>query len=111
MGSGEHHPLNEEGGEWEFPAGKELGALLRTRREELGLTFAQISERTKVRPRYLEALENEDWESLPSPTFIKGFIRSYARALDLSEESLLGLYQEVAPAYRPEATSVSASAR
>ncbi|MBW1783747.1 MAG: helix-turn-helix domain-containing protein [Deltaproteobacteria bacterium] len=97
MGSDNHHPLDEESGDWEFPSGKELGALLRDKREKMGLTYDQISERTKLRPHFIEALENEDWDHLPSPPFIKGFIRSYARVLGLSEEGLVGLYQEIAP--------------
>lgn len=97
MGRDEQHPLNEGDGEWEFPSGKELGPLLKNRREEMGLTCVQISEQIKVRPRYLEALENEDWNRLPAPTFVKGFIRSYARALGLSEEGLVSLYQEIVP--------------
>ena len=101
MGRDEHQPLSEEEKDWEFPSGKELGALLRDKRKELGLTLAQVSERIKVRIYYLEALENEDWDHLPSPTFIKGFIRSYARILGLSEEGLIGLYQETAPRPQP----------
>jgi len=101
MGGDGHQSLNEERGDWEFPSGKELGPLLRDKRKELGLTYAQVCERIKVSARYLEALENEDWERLPSPTFVKGFIRSYAGALGLSAEGLVGLYQEIAPRPQP----------
>jgi cytoskeleton protein RodZ len=97
MGRGKNHPLDEETRDWEFPSGKELGALLRNKREEMGLSYAQISEQTKLRPHFLEALENEEWDHLPSPAFVKGFIRSYARALGLSEGGLLALYQEITP--------------
>jgi len=97
MGSGKNHPLDEETRDWEFPSGKELGALFRNKREEMGLSYAQISEQTKLRPHFLEALENEEWDHLPSPAFVKGFIRSYARALGLAENGLLALYQEITP--------------
>ena len=97
MDSEEPQPFTDDGKEWEFPSGKELGVLLKAKRKEVGLTYAEISERIKVSARYLEALENEDWEHLPSPAFIKGFIRSYARVLGLSEEGLIALYQETAP--------------
>jgi len=97
MGIGKNHPLDEETRDWEFPSGKELGALLRNKREEMGLSYAQISEQTKLRPHFLEALENEEWDHLPSPAFVKGFIRSYARALGLAEDGLLALYQEITP--------------
>ncbi len=97
MGSDKHHPPDEEPGDWEFPSGKELGSLLRDKREKMGLTYAQISEQTRLRPHFLEAIENEDWDHLPSPPFVKGFIRSYAKVLELSEEGLVGLYQEISP--------------
>ena len=97
MGRGKNHPLDEETRDWEFPSGKELGALFRNKREKMGLSYAQISAQTKLRPHFLEALENEEWDHLPSPTFVKGFIRSYARALGLAEDGLLALYQEITP--------------
>jgi cytoskeleton protein RodZ len=108
MGDERHLLSNDEGGEWEFPSGRELGALLRAKREDMGLTYAQISEQIRVSSRYLEALENEDWDSLPSPTFIKGFIRSYARVLGFSEEGLIALYQETAPPSQPMAKPLPA---
>ncbi|MCF8144621.1 MAG: DUF4115 domain-containing protein [Deltaproteobacteria bacterium] len=105
MDTEERHPLNlnhtDAGEDWEFPSGKELGPLLKAKRKEAGLTHAQISERLKISARFLEALENEDWDRLPSPAFIKGFIRSYARVLGLSEEGLIALYQETAPPSQP----------
>ena len=97
MDNDKQHPLDEKTGEWEFPSGRELGALLRDKREKMGLTYAEISEQTRLRARFLEALENEDWDHLPSPAFVKGFIRSYARALELSEDGLVGLYEEITP--------------
>jgi len=97
MGKDENYPLDKETSDWEFPSGKELGALFRNKREEMGLSYAQISEQTKLRPHFLEALENEEWDQLPSPAFVKGFIRSYARALGLAEDGLLALYQEITP--------------
>ena len=97
MGSGKNHPSDEEAKDWEFPSGKELGALFRNKREELGLSYVQIYEITKLRPHFLEALENEEWDHLPSPAFVKGFIRSYARALGLAEDGLVALYQEITP--------------
>jgi len=74
-----------------------LGGLFRGEREKMGLTYAQLSEITRLRPYTLEALENEDWDSLPSPVFVKGFIRSYARALKLEEGRIMELYQKAVP--------------
>ncbi|MFH1951821.1 MAG: RodZ domain-containing protein [Pseudomonadota bacterium] len=93
----ENNSLSENTGGWQFPPGKELGSLLRNKREKMGLSYAQIFERTRLRPQFLEALENEEWDQLPSPAFVKGFIRSYARVLGLAEDGLVGLYQEIIP--------------
>ncbi len=46
-----------------------------------------------IRQKYLLALEEEDWAALPSSTYVKGFIRSYANYLELSPEDLISLYQ------------------
>ncbi|MBW1733547.1 MAG: helix-turn-helix domain-containing protein [Deltaproteobacteria bacterium] len=109
MGREKDNPSDEELKDWEFPSGRELGAILRNKREEMGLSHAQISERIKLRPHFLQALENEDWDSLPSPAFVKGFIRSYARALGLAEDGLIALYQEITP--QPHEVPVPAGAQ
>ena len=79
-----------------------LGALLRNERENRGLSHEQLSQVTRLRRHFLEALENEEWQNLPPSVFVKGFIRSYAQALGLDEDKLLDLYrsavtEEVAP--------------
>ena len=76
---------------------KTIGAVLRDEREKKGLSYAQVSEITKVRQPILEALENESWDKLPSPVFISGFVRSYGRTLGLDEEKIMALYQESGP--------------
>jgi len=100
---------NGDSEEWEFPSGKELGPLLRAKREEMGFTYGQISDQLKVSARYLEALENEEWDRLPSPAFVRGFIRSYSRVLGLSEEGLVALYQETAPPPQPMPRPIQAA--
>lgn len=74
-----------------------VGVLLKNEREERGLSYDRISETTKLRPPILEAIENQDWDQLPSPVFVTGFIRSYARALGLDEEKLVDLYHRDVP--------------
>jgi hypothetical protein len=51
----------------------------------------------RLRRHLLEALENEEWHKLPPSVFVKGFIRSYAKALDLDEKKILELYESTAP--------------
>ena len=79
------------------PPNKTIGAVLRDEREKKGLSYAQVSEVTKVRQTILEALENESWDDLPSPAFVSGFVRSYGRALGLDEKIVMALYQETGP--------------
>lgn len=77
--------------------GPRLGAFLKEEREKRGLDHARVTELTRLRPYILDALENEEWERLPSPVFVKGFLRSYARALGLQDGKVVGLYEQVAP--------------
>jgi cytoskeleton protein RodZ len=58
-----------------------LGAMLRRARLAQGLDLADMAERIKVNPRYLEALESDDLSSLPGGFFYKSFVRQYAAAL------------------------------
>ena len=74
-----------------------LGRLLRTSREERHIDLDAVVKATKVRRHYLEALENEDWETLPSQVFVKGFLRSYAEFLGLDKDMVLDYYQKVVP--------------
>lgn len=71
------------------------GALLKKRREEMGLSFEQVAQTTKIRPHILQALEEEDWDTLPSSAFVRGFIRSYARSLGLNENVVANAYRGI----------------
>ncbi|MBT3257443.1 MAG: helix-turn-helix domain-containing protein [Deltaproteobacteria bacterium] len=98
MGQDDQQPLNAETDDWVFSSGISLGALLKKEREKKGLSHTQISQQIRLRPRFLEAIENEEWDLLPAPTFVRGFIRSYARVLGLDEERVVDLYGEEAEA-------------
>jgi cytoskeleton protein RodZ len=74
-----------------------LGSLLKEGREKKGLNYEEMAQITKLRAHALEALENEAWHLLPPPVFVKGFIKSYAKALDLEESKLLDLYHRTVP--------------
>jgi cytoskeleton protein RodZ len=75
-----------------------LGQLLRTEREKKGISYAQISEKTRLSPHILKALENEDWQHLPAPFYVRSFIRSYAHLLGIKQAEAIKLYQEAVPA-------------
>jgi len=61
----------------------EIGSALREARERRGLSYSQVEEETKIRGRYLRALEDEDFGVLPGSTYTKGFLRAYADYLGL----------------------------
>ncbi len=77
--------------------GKTIGKFLREERQRKGLSYAQITERTRIRQPILEALEKEAWDKLASPAFARGFVRSYGNALGLDEETVMALFQESGP--------------
>ena len=61
----------------------EIGNSLREARERRGIDFAQAELATKIRGKYLRALEDEQFASLPAQTYVKGFLRTYAEYLGL----------------------------
>ena len=72
-----------------------LGETLREARMRQGLDIADVEERTKIRAKYLRALENEEFGMLPGPTFVKTFLRTYAELLGLDPQLLLEEYRAV----------------
>jgi cytoskeleton protein RodZ len=71
----------------------EIGATLREARTRARIDIAEIETATKIRAKYLRALENEEWELLPGPTFVKTFLRTYAEALGLDAKLLVDEYK------------------
>ena len=59
------------------------GPLLRAVRESQGVAIEEIARRTKVRPQYLRAIEDERFEALPAPVYVRGFVAQAARCLGL----------------------------
>ncbi len=70
-----------------------LGALLRATREAKGATLAQAEKATRIRQKYLEALEENRTSDLPEPVFVKGFLRNYAIYLGLNVQEVLDLWR------------------
>ncbi|MEJ2586757.1 MAG: DUF4115 domain-containing protein [Deltaproteobacteria bacterium] len=97
----EDQSLTLENEDLEIPSAGELGHLLKQQREKLGLSLNQLSEKTRVRAQFLEAMEEEAWDSLPSPGFVRGFMRSYARAVGLETDRVLSLYEATTFSHEP----------
>jgi len=69
-----------------------FGERLKRERELREVALDEIASATRIAPRFLEALENEQWDQLPGGVFGRGFVRAIARYLGLSEEDLLSEY-------------------
>ena len=70
----------------------DIGSTLREARGRRGLDFPELEEITKIRSKYLRALEDEQFSVLPAPTYVKGFLRTYAEALGLEGQPFVDEY-------------------
>ncbi|MBA2523304.1 MAG: helix-turn-helix domain-containing protein [Solirubrobacterales bacterium] len=70
------------------PTGPGIGTALKDARRRLGMDVKEAEERTKIRARYLRALEADDWEVLPAPAYVRGFLRTYGELLGLDGDAL-----------------------
>ena len=73
---------------------EDIGRLLRETREKLGLTHQEVERATRIRTRYLEAMERGDLSSLPSSVQARGFLRNYSDYLGLDPDDVLLMYAE-----------------
>lgn len=69
-----------------------LGEKLRQAREERGISISEVAEQTRISPHYLESIENDDYRPLPGGIFNKGFVKSYAKYVELDEQEALQDY-------------------
>ena len=70
----------------------EIGTSLREARLRQGLDFPELEQATKIRGKYLRALEDEEFEILPAQTYVKGFLRAYADYLGLDGQLYVDEY-------------------
>lgn len=70
----------------------EIGHILREARENKGLTLEEVQAQTRINARYLAALESGQYNALPTPVHVRGFLRNYARFLGLEPQPLLDRY-------------------
>jgi cytoskeleton protein RodZ len=87
-------------------AGDGPGARLKLAREAAGLSLDQVAQQLKLAPRQVKALEDEDFAQLPGRTFARGFVRNYARLLNLNGDDLLALLPDSARAPALEAPAL-----
>ena len=73
------------------------GGVLRAEREALGVTIREVAETLNLSMSTIEAIETNDYERLPGPVFARGYVRAYARLLNLAPESLVARYPQQVP--------------
>ncbi len=78
-----------------------VGRKLREARGRRKLSLAEVEAATKIRGRYLQAIENDDWEQLPGETYARAFVRTYGRYLGLDGERLAEEQRRSRGAARP----------
>ncbi|ADY84685.1 Putative transcriptional regulator [Lactobacillus delbrueckii subsp. bulgaricus 2038] len=87
-----------------------IGEQLRKAREAKGFSISDIEKATKIQSRYLEAIENNDFDKLPGDFYVRAFIRQYAQIVGLDGKELLSQYQgEVANEVTSEVSQPAAS--
>jgi len=72
-----------------------LGQMLRAAREAKGLTLEEVEKTTRIRARFLAALEAEAFDEIPSPVQVRGFLRNYAQHVGLNAEQMLAFYEQL----------------
>lgn len=84
----------------------ELGQLLRETREASGASLAEAEAQTRIRQKFIAAMEAEAWDTLPNEVTARGFLRKYASYLGLDEEAIIAQFHERSktPLLQPELT-------
>lgn len=80
----------------------EIGAALREARTRARIEIAQMEAQTKIRAKYLRALENEEWELLPGPTYVKSFLKTYGDMLGMDGRQLVTEYKNAHEPFQAE---------
>jgi cytoskeleton protein RodZ len=71
----------------------DIGTTLREARMRARIDISEVEARTKIRAKYLRAIENEEWELLPGPVYVKSFLRTYGDFLGLDSRALIEDYK------------------
>ncbi|KJS82786.1 MAG: hypothetical protein JM58_13955 [Peptococcaceae bacterium BICA1-8] len=71
-----------------------IGDLFKTNRENRGLTLSDVENGTKIRSKYIKAIEQEDFDLIPGKVYVKGFIKSYAKFLEIENNEEIANFLE-----------------
>ena len=72
---------------------QKIGSTLRDTRMRRRIDISDVETATKIRAKYLRALENEEWDLLPGPAFVKSFMNTYCDYLDIDSRTLVQAYR------------------
>lgn len=72
---------------------EKFGEILSSQRKVKNISLKRASAKLLIKKEHLQSLENEDWQSLPEATFVKGYITTYAKFLGLDPAKVLALYR------------------
>lgn len=86
------------------------GQLLKEAREAKNLTQRDVADRLRLRLQIIELLEADDYDSFSTPTFIKGYLRSYAKLLDTNDEEIFAAYKKLG-IKEPDTTAMQSFSR
>ncbi|GGY05396.1 RodZ domain-containing protein [Paludibacterium paludis] len=88
-----------------------VGSALRAAREAAGLSLGEVAERLKLSMRQLDAIENDNFDALPGATFVRGFVRNYARFLEIDPAPLMTALDGHFPSAATEVANLSREER
>src|SRR5215470_17905143 len=71
----------------------DIGSTLREARMRARIDISEVEARTKIRAKYLRAMENEEWDLLPGPVYVKSFLRTYGDFLGVDTRGLVDEYK------------------
>lgn len=81
-------------------------SILRKKREEVGYDIKEISSILRIRPEFLKAIEDEEFEKLPVEVYAKGYIREYSKFLKVPADPVLNAYVQKMSPPKPEKTEI-----
>jgi len=89
-----------------------IGQLLQKQREEKKVSLESVAQKTRIKVTFLQAIEEDAFQLIPSETYVRGFIRCYAKQIRLDPDEILNLYRNQAGSPPgPGANSPAASKR
>ena len=90
--------------------GSGCGNVLKAAREAQGLSIHEVCSQLRLGLKQIQAIEQDDFDKLPQPSIVRGFIRNYARLLNIDVNPILEAYQRIVPNKAPLPLSVRSNA-